>query len=84
MRTTLAIDDDVLMAAKAIAHREHRTVGDVVSDLARRALRRPEPAAYRNGMILLSRGDDQTVVTLETVNALRDDLWNLRPLRSFA
>ncbi len=74
MRTTLAIDDDVLMAAKAIARQERRSIGDVVSDLARRALCRPEPATYRNGMILLARGDDRTMVTLETVNALRDDL----------
>jgi hypothetical protein len=74
MRTTLAIDDDVLIAAKAIAHQERRTVGDVVSDLARRALRRPDPSAVRNGMTLLARGDDNSWVTLETVNALRDDL----------
>jgi len=74
MRTTLAIDDDVLIAAKAIAQQERRSVGDVVSDLARRALRRPEPSAFRNGVTLLARGDDRAVVTLETVNALRDDL----------
>ena len=74
MRTTLAIDDDVLVAARAIARQEGRSLGDVVSDLARRALRRPEPLAVRNGLTLLARGDDQSVVTLETVNALRDDL----------
>jgi len=74
MRTTLAIDDDVLIAAKAIAQQERRSVGDVVSDLARRALRRPEPSAIRNGVTLLARGDDRAVVTLERVNALRDEL----------
>jgi hypothetical protein len=74
MRTTLAIDDDVLVAAKAIALQERRSVGDVVSELARRALRRPAPATYRNGIALLARGDDGAVVTLETVNALRDEL----------
>jgi hypothetical protein len=74
MRTTLAIDDDVLAAAKAIARQQRRTVGDVVSDLARRGLRRPEPLAHRNGIALLSRGDDRAVVTLETVNSLRDAL----------
>ncbi len=74
MRTTLAIDDDVLIAAKAIAQQERKSVGEVVSDLARRALRRPESAGIRNGMTLLARGDDRAVVTLETVNALRDDL----------
>lgn len=74
MRTTLAIDDDVLTAAKAIARQEHRSLGEVVSDLARRALRRPAPQATRNGVPLLPQADPKTVVTLEIVNALRDDL----------
>lgn len=74
MRTTLAIDDDVLTAAKAIARQERRSIGDVVSDLARRALRRPEPQILRNGMTLLARANDGVVVTLETVNTLRDEL----------
>jgi hypothetical protein len=38
MRTTLAIDDDVLLAVKERARRENRTVGEVLSDLARLAL----------------------------------------------
>lgn len=41
MRTTLSIDDDVLFAAKSIALREGRSVGEVVSELARRALQAP-------------------------------------------
>ena len=74
MRTTLAIDDDVLAAAKAIAEQEHRSVGAVLSDLARRALRRPPPPATRNGIPLLPRGNGNVVVNLETVNALRDEV----------
>ena len=73
MRTTLAIDDDVLAAAKAIARQERRSVGEVVSDLARRALYRPAPPTMRNGIPLLPRSNDKAVVTLETVNALRDE-----------
>jgi hypothetical protein len=38
MRTTLDIDDAVLAAARAIATDEGRSVGSVVSDLARRSL----------------------------------------------
>lgn len=38
MRTTLAIDDDVLLAVKERARREKRPVGAVLSDLARQAL----------------------------------------------
>lgn len=74
MRTTLAIDDDVLAAAKAIAQQQRKSVGEVVSDLARRALRRPRTRASRNGVPLLPMSDPQAIVTLETVNALRDEL----------
>ncbi|HEY4027466.1 MAG TPA: antitoxin [Candidatus Dormibacteraeota bacterium] len=38
MRTTLNLDDDVLEAARAIAHTERRPIGVVVSDLVRRGL----------------------------------------------
>ena len=41
MRTTLNIADDVLYAAKDIARRERKTVGQVVSDLVRQALTLP-------------------------------------------
>lgn len=41
MRTTLDISDDVLFAAKDVARRDGRTVGQVVSELARRALQMP-------------------------------------------
>jgi hypothetical protein len=72
MRTTLALDDDVLIAARAIARQQHRSIGKVVSDLARRALHRPQSSMTRNGILLLPRRDEQAVVTIETVNALRD------------
>lgn len=72
MRTTLAIDDDVLLAAKAIAHQQNRTLGEVVSELARKSLRRPASAKSRNGIPLL-RADAGNMVTLEMVNALRDE-----------
>jgi hypothetical protein len=38
MRTTLSIDDDVLLAVKERAARENRTAGAVLSELARQAL----------------------------------------------
>lgn len=38
MKTILAIDDDVLVAAMAIAQTGDRDLGQVISDLARRAL----------------------------------------------
>ena len=38
MRTTLSLEDDVLLAVKERARREKRTAGEVLSDLARQAL----------------------------------------------
>ena len=40
MRTTLDIDDDVLITAKSVARRECKTLGRIVSDLARASLQR--------------------------------------------
>lgn len=44
MRTTVDIDDGVLAAARAIAATEKRSLGAVLSDLARRALQ-PDPTS---------------------------------------
>jgi hypothetical protein len=74
MRTTLAIDDDILMAAKAIARQQHKTLGEVVSELARRSLRPPQTAHVRNGVPLLPIRNPAAVVTLDIVNGLRDEL----------
>ena len=38
MRTTHNIDDDVAAAARELASEEHRSLGAVISDLARRGL----------------------------------------------
>ena len=73
MRTTLSIDDDVLLAAKAIAEQKRTTIGAVLSELARGALRRPQPPRSRNGVPLLPVSNPGAVVTLEIVNALRDE-----------
>lgn len=73
MRTTLSIDDDVLLAAKAIAGQQGRSLGEVVSELARRSLKRPASQAKRNGIPLLTSPPDSTPVTLDLVNTLRDE-----------
>ncbi len=75
MRTTLSIDDDVLAAARRLAQREHKTMGQVISALARQALAANDKAmrVVRNGVPLLPRGTNATPVTLEWVNRLRDE-----------
>jgi hypothetical protein len=75
MRTTLSIDDDVLAAAKDLAARENKTLGEVISALTRRALRPSQPTSgTRNGVPLLPLRPDATPVTMEQVNRLRDEL----------
>ncbi|MCA0175187.1 MAG: CopG family transcriptional regulator [Proteobacteria bacterium] len=75
MRTTLTLDDDILHAARSLAARQGASLGEMVSQLARRGLQREtNPAATRNGVPLLVRQDPSTTpITLELVNALRDE-----------
>lgn len=75
MRTTLSIDDDVLLAAKDLATRQDKSIGEVISDLARQALRpNSPPAPVRNGILLLPIRLDASPMTMERVNKLRDEL----------
>lgn len=74
MRTTLAIDDDVLSAAREMAVAQNKTVGEVISTLARRGL---NPVATgrqtRNGVPLLPVRPGTPRVTSELVQKLRED-----------
>ena len=78
MRTTIDIDEDVLLAAKEHAARERKSLGAVISGLARESLRRPaQPAARgrsagkRGGRFaVLPRRDE--VITVEHVRGLQD------------
>ncbi|MFZ5512153.1 MAG: hypothetical protein ACOZCP_19070 [Pseudomonadota bacterium] len=79
MRTTLDIEDDVLLAAKELARRSRTSTGRVISDLVRRALTQSatpaashaaEPAAVYGFRPFPSRGG---VVTNEQVDKLRDE-----------
>jgi Arc/MetJ family transcription regulator len=73
VRTTLDIDDDVLQAAKELAMSRRRTTGQMLSDLAREALRPKHEARVRNGVpVLPRRSADAPRPTMKLVNALRD------------
>jgi hypothetical protein len=74
VRTTLDIDDDILLAAKEIAAAKGLTAGKVVSDLVRKALE-PRPAErVRNGVPLMPRQAAGTPkMTMSLVNDLRDE-----------
>lgn len=75
MRTTLSIDDDVLAAAKGLAAAQHRSIGNILSSLARQALQPNAPSSTkRNGVPLLTPRTGAEIVTPELVNRLRDEL----------
>ncbi len=75
MRTTLVIDDDVLSAAKELASSENKSVGEVISSLARRALAPSESVTKtRNGVPLLKVRKGAPRVTSELVQRLREEL----------
>lgn len=77
MRTTLDIEDDVLAAAKALARRQRKSAGAVISALARQALiqgpgaaRVAEAAPFYGFDPLPERG---VVVTDALIDRLRDE-----------
>jgi hypothetical protein len=73
MRTTLDIDEDVLLAAKEMAALQRTSTGRVLSELARQALRPSDSApAIRSGVPLLPKRPGERPVSMELVNRLRD------------
>jgi hypothetical protein len=73
VRTTVDIADDVLAASKSVAREQGKSLGEVLSELARKGLRKPVSKASRNGVPLLKVKNPSMRVTLEIVNALRDE-----------
>jgi hypothetical protein len=74
MRTTLDIDDDVLQAAKELGALHGKSAGQMVSELARRALSPTVSHRVRNGVpVLPRRRPGSPRPTMRLVNELRDD-----------
>lgn len=74
MRTTVSIDDDLLAEAKVLAARTSRSLGAVIEDALRVAIRRndPEPGWVEFHMPTHGAGGLQPGVDLEDKNALAD------------
>jgi hypothetical protein len=71
MRTTVDLDEDVLRVAKDLARERDLSVGRVLSDLARRALKPSNQAVkVRNGVPILPRKAGAKPVTSEIVKDL--------------
>jgi hypothetical protein len=73
MRTTLDLDDDVLQAIKEIGSVQKKTAGQILSELARKALE-PDPAIrVRNGVPLLPHRPGAARMTVADVERLLDE-----------
>jgi hypothetical protein len=74
MRTTLDIDDELLLTVKEIAHQRGTTAASVVSSLLRESLQpKSFKLEYRDGVPVLPRRQNGPVVMSELVNQLRDE-----------
>lgn len=81
MRTTIDIDDDVLAAAKDIARAEGKTMSQVISELARKALTQPMDGGFAKAQAAFGATDWPTlpnrhgvVVTQKIVDRILDEL----------
>lgn len=67
MRTTLNLDDDLLRVLRSIAADEERTIGEVVSEMIRRALRPEVPDLEAGGFPVFEVSDGAPRLTPEQV-----------------
>jgi hypothetical protein len=72
VRTTLDIDDDLMAMAKDLASQRRTTIGQVVSELIRKAVAPQPQARIRNGVPLFVPKRGARKPNLELVNRLRD------------
>jgi hypothetical protein len=83
MRTTLDIDDDILAAARDLAKAEGKTMGEIISDLARRGLTAPSyavsgmsesAATFQFGDWPTLPGREGLLVTPEMIERIQEEL----------
>jgi 2-phospho-L-lactate guanylyltransferase (CobY/MobA/RfbA family) len=73
MRTTVQIEDDVLSAARELARLQGKSMGRVISELARKGLRPAAQADAKDGFPVFAVAGDLPLIGEETVrNALED------------
>lgn len=73
MRTTVDIDDSVLLAAKAIARDEGTSLGVVVSRLARIGMQQGAVMRATSGFPVFTPVASAAPITIDLVNEHRDE-----------
>jgi hypothetical protein len=75
VRTTVSIDDDLLLAAKALASQRQVSIGRVISDLMRKGLSaEAEVEPGSGGFPVFKIPANARPITLDTVKAAEDEL----------
>ncbi len=72
MRTTLELDDDLILLGKRLAEQRRTTLGRVLSDLVRLALAPKDEPRVKNGVPLFKAKAGGKKPSLDLVNRLRD------------
>jgi hypothetical protein len=67
MRTTLVIEDDVLREARSLAEARGKTLGQVISELARKGLARPPQELADEGFPVFAVPPNAKPITREMV-----------------
>jgi hypothetical protein len=73
MRTTLQIDDDLYQAARSIAIAEHKSVGQVISAMLRKALFLKDYRTDEDGIPSFQVSESAQPMTLEMVREADED-----------
>jgi hypothetical protein len=73
MRTTIDIDEDVLLAARELSRQRRISIGKALSELARQGVSRTYGGRARNGVPLFSVSPSGSIVTPELVKQLLDE-----------
>ncbi|MGA2397355.1 MAG: antitoxin [Steroidobacteraceae bacterium] len=74
MRTTLTIDPDILSAARQIADAKSKSIGEVISELARRGLEARAKVTTRQGYPVFPVTTGAPPLTPEDVRRDEDEL----------
>jgi len=76
MRTTLDIDDDVLLAVKELSKRKRKSAGEILSELARNALtstqNQVQDEVTEYGFPIIPKKSD-AIVTVEHIQGLLEE-----------
>jgi len=73
MRTTLNLDEDVLRAVRSLARERGTSLGDIVCELVREALRPPEAPTYEGSFPVFRVREGAPPITPEMVESALED-----------